>query len=412
LVLGKRAFDVEAVREQFPALERRYKGRRVVYLDGPGGSQVARGAIEAIAGYMTRGGANLHGAFVTSRETEEIIANARRAAAAFLGADPDEVAFGHNMTTITLGVSRALSKGWDENSEIVVTEIDHRANVDPWVLAAADRGATVRRIPVDAGTLTLDLSNLDELINERTKLVAVNLASNAVGTISDVARVSERAREVGAVVAVDAVHAAAHVPLDRDALGADVLTCSAYKFFGPHVGITAIRRGIFEAMEPYKLAPGPGRIPDKLETGTQNHEGLAGVEAAISFIATLGSGKTLREKLVSGMREVEAYEAELADSARVRLREIPGVTLYAAPDDVRKTPTLAFRLDGWSPVEVCEHMSERGIFIAGGDFYATTLARKLEIAETGGFVRAGLAPYNTAEEVDAFLDALENLAAR
>ncbi len=250
MVLGKRAFDVEAVREQFPALERRYKGRRVVYLDGPGGSQVARGAIEAIAGYMTRGGANLHGAFVTSRETEEIIAGARRASAAFLGADPDEVAFGHNMTTITLAVSRALSKGWGEKDEVVVTEIDHRANVDPWVLAAADRGAAVRWIPVDASTLTLDLADLDELINERTKLVAVNLASNAVGTVSDVARISERAHEVGAAVAVDAVHAAAHIPLDRDALGADVLTCSAYKFFGPHVGVTAIRRDLFEAMEP------------------------------------------------------------------------------------------------------------------------------------------------------------------
>ncbi len=412
MVLGKKAFDVEEVREQFPALGRRYNGRRVAYLDGPGGSQVVRGAIEAVAGYMTRGGPNLHGAFVTSRETEEIIAGARRASGAFLGADPDEVAFGHNMTTLTLAVSRALSKGWDESSEVVVTEIDHRANVDPWVLAATDRGAAVRWLPVDAATLTLNLTNLDELINERTRLVAVSLASNAVGTVNDVARISERAREVGAIVAVDAVHAAAHIPLDRDALGADVLTCSAYKFFGPHVGITAIRRDVFEAMEPYKLAPGPGRIPDKLETGTQSHEGLAGVEAAISFVATLGSGATLREKLVSGMQEIESYEADLANSARVRLREMSGVTLYAAPDGVRKTPTLAFRLEGRSPVEVCEHMSERGIFVAGGDFYATTLADKLGINETGGFVRAGLAPYTTAEEIDAFLAALEGLAGR
>ena len=401
---------MEWVREQFPALGRRYDGRRVVYLDGPGGSQVTRGAIEAVAGYMTRGGANLHGAFVTSRETEEIIAGARRASAAFLGANPDEVAFGHNMTTITLAVSRALSKGWNAGDEVVVTGIDHRANVDPWVLAAADSGASVRQIPVDTETLTLDLADLGEIINERTKLVAVNLASNAVGTVNDVARVSERAREVGAVVAVDAVHAAAHIPLDRDALGADVLTCSAYKFFGPHVGITAIRREIFEAMEPYKLAPGPGSIPDKLETGTQNHEGLAGVQAAISFIATLGTGETLREKLTSGMQEIEAYEAGLAESARAKLREKPGVTIYSAPDLVRKTPTIAFRLEGRSPLEVCEYMSERGIFVAGGTFYATTLADRLGIDDTGGFVRAGLAPYNTAEEVDAFLDALEGLA--
>ena len=412
MVLGKGAFDVEAVRGQFPALGRTYGGRRVAYLDGPGGSQVARGAIEAVASYMTRGGANLHGAFVTSRETEEIIAGARRVSAAFLGAEPEEVAFGHNMTTITLAISRALSKGWDESSEVVVTEIDHRANVDPWTLAAADAGASVRWIPVNTQTITLDLTNLDELINERTKLVAVNLASNAVGTINDVARISERAHEVGAVVAVDAVHAAAHIPLDRDALGADVLACSAYKFFGPHVGITAIRRGLFEEMKPYGLAPGPAHIPDKLETGTQNHEGLAGVEAAISFISTLGSGTTPREKLVSGMGEIETYEAGLAASARTRLREMPGVTLYAAPDGVPKTPTLAFRLQGRAPLEVCEHMSERGIFVAGGDFYATTLADKLGLNESGGFVRAGLAPYNTAEEVETFLDALGELAAR
>ncbi|QIN77311.1 cysteine desulfurase-like protein [Rubrobacter marinus] len=410
MVLGRRTFDVEAVREEFPALGRRYNGRRVAYLDGPGGSQVVRGAIEAVAGYMTRGGANLHGAFVTSRETEEIIAGARAASAAFLGAEPDEVAFGHNMTTLTLAISRALSKGWDGNTEVVVTEIDHRANVDPWTLAAADRGTSVRWIPVDAETLTLDLTNLDELVNERTKLVAVNLASNAVGTVNDVARISERAREVGAVVAVDAVHAAAHIPIDRDALGADVLTCSAYKFFGPHVGVTAIRRDLFETLAPYKLAPGPSHAPDKLETGTQNHEGLAGVEAAISFVSSLGGGTTLREGIVSGMEAVEAYEAELAASARARLREMPGVTLYASPDGVRKTPTIALRLEGRSPLEVCEHMSERGIFVAGGDFYATTLAGKLGLDGSGGFVRAGLAPYNTAEEVDAFLDALEELA--
>jgi len=409
MTVSKRAFDVQAVREHFPALRRTENGRRVVYLDGPGGSQVARGAIEVMTRYMAEGGANLHGAFVTSRETEEIIFETRHAAASLLGAEPDEVAFGHNMTTITLAVSRALSRTWKEGDEAVVTELDHRANVDPWLLAAADRGAKARWLRVNTDTLTLDLADLEETINERTKLVAVNLASNAVGTVTDFARISARTREVGAVVAVDAVHAAPHVPIDRDAIGADIITCSAYKFFGPHVGVTAIRRDLFESLEPYKLAPGPGEIPDKLETGTQNHEGLAGVRAAISFIASLGSGDTLRERITSGMETVESYEAGLAESARARLRTLPGVTLYAAPDGVRKTPTLAFRLAGRSPLEVCEHMAERGIFVAGGDFYATTLADRLGINATGGFVRAGLAPYNTEEEVEAFLEALEEL---
>jgi cysteine desulfurase family protein (TIGR01976 family) len=410
LTISKKVFDVEAVREQFPALGRKENGRRVVYLDGPGGSQVARGAIEAMMRYMEEGGANLHGAFATSCETEEIIAETRLAAASLLGAEPDEVAFGHNMTTITLAVSRALARTWRVGDEVVVSELDHRANVDPWLLAAADRGAKARWLRVNTDTLTLDLTDLEETINERTKLVAVNLASNAVGTVTDVARISDRAHEVGAVVAVDAVHAAPHIPLDRDALGADVITCSAYKFFGPHVGVTAIRRDLFESLEPYKLAPGPGQIPDKLETGTQNHEGLAGVRAAISFIASLASGETLSERISRGMETVESYEGGPAERARARLREMPGITLYAAPDGVRKTPTLAFRLAGRSPLEVCEHMSDRGIFVAGGDFYATTLADKLGINATGGFVRAGLAPYNTEEEVEAFLEALEELA--
>jgi cysteine desulfurase family protein (TIGR01976 family) len=410
LTVSKEIFDVEAVRERFPALERKVNGRRAVYLDGPGGSQVERGAIEAMTRYMAEGGANLHGAFVTSRETEEIIAEARQATASLLGAEPDEVAFGHNMTTITLAVSRALSRTWKEGDEVVVTELDHRANVDPWLLAAADRGAQARWLRVNTDTLTLDLTDLEETINERTKLVAVNLASNAVGTVSDVAKVAARAHEVGAVVAVDAVHAAPHILLDRDAIGADVITCSAYKFFGPHVGVTAIRRDLFASLEPYKLAPGPGQIPDKFETGTQNHEGLAGVRAAISFIASTGSGDTLRERLVNGMQAIESHEAGLAERTRAGLREMPGVTLYAAPDGVPKTPTLAFRLAGRSPLEVCEHMSERGIFVAGGDFYATTLADRLGINATGGFVRAGLAPYNTEEEVGSFLAALEELA--
>jgi cysteine desulfurase family protein (TIGR01976 family) len=310
------------------------------------------------------------------------------------------------MTTLTFAVSRALGRAWGPEDEIVVTELDHRANVDPWLLAARDAGAKVRWLPVDTATLTLDLGDLEGIVNERTKLVAVNLASNAVGTVPDVARISGRAREVGALVAVDAVHAAPHIPLNRDVIGADIVTCSAYKFFGPHVGISAIRREVFEALEVYSLEPAPKHIPDKLETGTQNHEALAGVTGAVEFVASLGSGESLRERIASGMEAVEAHEAELAGRVREDLATIPGVTLYAAPDEVRKTPTIAFRVAGRTPLEVCEHMAGRGIFVAGGDFYASTLSEKLGIRHSGGWVRAGLAPYNTEEELEAFLRAM------
>ena len=406
----QRTFDVMAVREQFPALQRTHNGRAVAYFDGPGGSQVARPAIEAVSGYMSRGGANLHGPFPTSVETEEILRDARQAAADLLGAEPDEVAFGANMTTLTFAISRALARTWDKDSEIVVTELDHRANVDPWLLAAAERGAAVRWVRVNPETLTLEGEDIEGAINEKTKLVAVGLASNAVGTVNDVAAIAKRAHEAGAFVAVDAVHAAPHIPVDRDAIGADILTCSAYKFFGPHVGVTAVKRDLLEALSAYKVEPAPDYIPDKLETGTQNHEGIAGVKGALDFIASLGDGGSQRERLLSGMWAVEEYEADLAARFRAALREIPGMEIYAAPEGVRKTPTVAFRVSGYTPREVTERMAQEGLFVADGHFYASTLARKLGIHDRGGWIRAGLAPYNTAEEVDNFVGSLARFA--
>ena len=405
----QQTFDVRAVRDEFPALSRLHGGRPVAYFDGPGGSQVAGSSIDAMTGYMRRGGANLHGVFPTSTETEEILAETRQACAAFLGAQADEVAFGANMTTLTFAVARALSRTWDRDSEIVVTELDHRANVDPWISAARERGAKVRWIGVDPETLTLNLKDLDQ-INASTRLVAVGLASNAVGTVNDVAAVAQKAHDFGAVVAVDAVHAAPHLPVDRDAIGADVITCSAYKFFGPHVGVTAIKRGLFEGMGVHRLDPAPAHIPDKLETGTQNHEGIAGVKGALDFICSLGNGNSRRERFLDAMRTVEEHETDLADRFRAQLRRLPGVTLYAAPDGVRKTPTVAFRLEGHAPLQVCRHAAEHGFFIAAGDFYASTLSRRLGLDGSGGFVRAGLAPYNTEEEVERFVRVLEQIA--
>lgn len=400
-------YDVGGVRRRFPALGRVQGGRPVVYLDGPGGSQVVDVAIRAMTAYMERGGANLHGPFASSVETEGIIASVRGSAADFLNALPGEIAFGPNMTTLNYGISRALSRTWGEGDEVVVTELDHRANVDPWLQAAKDAGAAVRWLPLDTDTLTLDYEALESVITARTKLVAVGLASNIVGTVTDVARVSARAREVGALVAVDAVHAAPHIPVDRDALGADVLTCSAYKFFGPHVGLAAIRREVFDDLDVYRLDPAPPHSPDKLETGTQNHEGIAGVGGALDFIESLGGDETRRGRFAGAMRSVAEYEDRLAARLRESLAQTPGVTLHQAPNEAPKTPTVAFTVRGRGSDEVAARLSREGYFTAAGHFYASTVAARLGLPE--GVVRAGLAPYSTEDEVEGFVRALRNI---
>jgi len=399
-------FPIASVRQQFPALQRTYKGRQVTYLDGPGGSQVCQGAIDAVRVYMERGGANLHGQFVTSHETEENFAIARAAMADLLHAESDEIAFGPNMTTLCFSVSRALSRTWRPGDEIVVTEMDHFANVSPWVEAAKDRGVTVRTIPLDLEHLRLDLSHLDEIITERTRVVAVGLASNGIGAVNDVAAVSKVAKAKGALVVVDAVHAVPHFFVDRDAIGADVLLCSAYKFFGPHVGVACIRRGVFEDLEPYKVLPAPDYIPDKLETGTQNHEGLPGVTAAVEFIASLGTGSTRRERIRSGYAAIEEHENRIADRMRESLAALPGVRLFT-PGTVRRTPTIAMSIKDTSPLAFCKAMhEEHAMFVADGHFYALTLGEKTGVNAIGGWIRAGLAPYNSDEEATAFVEAV------
>ncbi len=405
----ERTYDIEAVRREFPALDRTHNGKPAVYLDGPGGSQMARPAIAAMLRYMERGGANLHGVFPTSVETEGILAGARESSAAFLGAEPDEIAFGANMTTLTYGISRALSREWGEDSEVVVTELDHRANVDPWLQAAEEKGARVRWLTLDPDTLTLNEGDIENVINENTKLVAVGLASNIVGTVSDVAKVSSIAHEAGAIVAVDAVHAAPHIPIDRDMLGADILTCSAYKFFGPHVGVAAVRAELLDSLDVYKVEPAPNYSPDKLETGTQNHEGIAGTTGALNFIASMGEGESLREKLLSGMKSIEEYEDGLAQRLRAALRETPGIKIYSAPDGAPKTPTVAFRSDSLSPRGICERMSDEGYFIGDGHFYASTVVERLGLHEKGGVVRVGIAPYTSEEEVEGFVESLRRV---
>jgi len=410
-MVNSNEFPIQSIRQQFPALNRTYKGKQVIYFDGPGGSQVVRSSIDSIAQYMMNGGANLHGQFVTSKETEAIIAEAKQAVADLFGASANEVAFGANMTTLTFALSRALSRNWKKGDELVVTELDHRANVDPWLAVADDLGLVVRWLRVNPQELTLDLSELNSVITGKTRLVAVGLASNGVGTINQVKQISKRAKEMGAIVVVDAVHAAPHFSIQRDEIGADIILCSAYKFFGPHVGIAVIQSDIFEDINPYKLKPAPIYIPDKLETGTQNHEGIAGITPAINFIAGLGQGATRAERLTSGFSRMEEYENRLAERIRTSLGTMPKITLYQAKASVKKTPTIAFEVEGISSLEVCRSMAEDyGIFVADGDFYATTLAELTGVSSRGGWVRVGLAPYNSDEEVERFLEALTELA--
>jgi len=359
---------------------------------------------------MENGGANLHGQFPSSHETEEILENAKLAIADLLGVKWYEVAFGPNMTTLTFSISRALARDWHEGDEIVVSEIDHRANVDPWLQVANDKGMKVRWLKVNPSTLTLDLSKLDDIITDKTKLVAVGLASNAVGTINDVAKIAKIAKSKGSLVAVDAVHAVPHFLVDRDTIGADILLCSVYKFFGPHVGIAAIRSDLFTMLKPYKVDPAPIYIPDKLETGTQNHEGIAGIEPAIEFIANLGSGSSRRERITSGYSAIEAHENRLINLMREELSKIEKVKLYQAPANVRKTPTIAFEVKGMSPLQVCKWMvEEHSIFIADGHFYANTLGDVIGVNVKGAWVRAGVAPYNSEEEVQKFIVAINEL---
>ncbi len=343
---------VSQFRQQTPALSRLADGQPPVYLDAPGGTQMPEPVLEAIRGYVRRGMANRHGAFQTSVETEELIARARDQARALLGADGYAIVFGQNMTSLCFELATSLARDWapgQSRDQVIVSEIDHHANVDPWRSVAADKGLHVGWLPVDTSRVVLDLGQLDQVVTPRCALTAVALASNAVGTIQDVARIARRAHEVGGITVVDAVHAVPHIAVDAAALGADVVLCSAYKFFGPHIGIMAIREELLDRIRFYKVAPAPARGPDKAELGSQNHEALAGLSAAIEFLAAFGSGGPLRERLTTAIGAIGAAEAPVAAMLQDGLAAIPGVRLYRAPPGEPKTPTIAFTVAGASP---------------------------------------------------------------
>jgi cysteine desulfurase family protein (TIGR01976 family) len=411
-------FDVEALRRRFPALAIEDGGRPVALFDGPGGTQVPDTVIEAIADYYRTSNANHDGPFLTSRRSDDRVHEAHQAIADLLGADSaDEIKFGANMTSLTFHISRSIGATMEPGDEIVVTILDHEGNVGPWKAIAADRGLVVRTVDIRTDDVTLDLASLDAALGPRTKLVAVGWASNAVGTINPVAEVGRRAHAVGAWTYVDAVHAAPHLALDVQAVGTDFLACSTYKFFGPHAGVLYGRAEVLAALPAYKLRPATYRF----ETGTGNFEGLNGVTAAVDYIASVGDaygGAALdgsrRERVVAGMRAIRRHEMDLFGRLMDGLDGIPGLAFYGIRDRARfeeRTPTAAVRLAGIEPRAVAEALGAEGIAVWDGDFYATGLIERLGLLESGGVVRIGLTHYNTADEVDRLLDALERIAA-
>jgi cysteine desulfurase family protein (TIGR01976 family) len=403
--------SVDAIRSRFPALERQHEGRPVAYFDGPGGTQVPLSVAEAVRAYLLRHNANTHWGFPTSAETDALIAGARSALADLLGGSPDEIIFGPNMTTLTFQLARALGRGFPPGSEILVTELDHRANVDPWLDMARMWNFEVRRVPFHVDTGTLDMHALEVAITDRTRLIAIGGASNALGTVNDLEAVATLARRRQCLLFVDAVHSTPHLPVDVAALDCDALACSPYKFYGPHVGVLWVRRRLLDSLQVSKLLPASDRSPERMETGTLNHEGIAGTLAAVEFLASLdGNAGSRRERLGRVMREMHARGDLLAERLWEGLKTLDGVRVFGpAPGTAPRTPTVSFVLHGVPSAEVSRRLAgDHGIFCSHGDFYATDVARRLGVAD-GGLVRAGAACYTSPDEVDRLIAAIRSI---
>jgi cysteine desulfurase family protein (TIGR01976 family) len=403
------ARSVDSIRADFPALDRREQGHRVAYFDGPGGSQVPRAVVEAMTDYLYHHNANTHWSYPTSMETDALLSGARDVYADFFNASAGDVSFGNNTTTIAFHLARALARGWREGDEIVVTELDHHANIAPWRAAAQDRGLVVRSVPLDVATFRTDWSELARALGPRTRMVAIGAASNALGTVTDVARACAMAREVGALSFVDAVHLAPHAVLDVQAIGCDFLACSSYKFYGPHAGVLFGRSSIVQSLDVPKLDPAPNEAPERLETGTQNHEGIVGAAAAVEWLASLStSSGTRRERLVRVMETLHARGDALVARLWSGLASTDGVTLFGPHPGTPRTPTVAFTVHGHTTDEVARRLVADGIFVSNGHFYAQTVAERLGRGEEG-FVRAGAACYTTADEVDRLVEGVRAL---
>ena len=397
------------VRRDFPALERRYEGKPVAYFDGPGGTQVPRQVVEVMNDYLYHHNANTHWNYPTSAETDAALDAARVALADFVNGDPTEISFGANMTTITFHLARGLAARWAKGDEVVVTELDHHGNIAPWTRLAAERGIVIRTVRMRPEEGVLDWADLEQAITPRTKLLAIGAASNALGTVTDVAAAARLAHAHGALVFVDAVHYAPHVLVDVKSLGCDFLACSAYKFYGPHVGVLWGKRDVIASLDVPKLIPAPEAPPERLETGTQNHEGIVGAAAAVDYLADLGTGASRRDRLISAYAKLHDQGTTLLERMWNGLSAIPGVRMYGCKPGLPRTPTVSFTLDGIVSDDVARSLARQAVFVSNGDFYATTVIERLGHA-ADGVVRAGCACYTTADEVDRLIAGVAGMA--
>ncbi len=415
---GDKLLDVSWVREQFPSLQLQVNGQAAAFLDGPAGTQVPKQVMDAVQNYYLKSNANTCGAFATSRSNDAIIASARTAMADFFNCDKDEVVFGQNMTTITFALARAIGRMLEPGDEIVVTALDHDANVAPW-RALEEMGMVIRQVDIHESDCTLDLEDLKRKINANTKLVAVGYASNAVGTINPVAEITKLAHAAGALMFIDAVHYAPHGPIDVRALDCDFLVCSPYKFFGPHMGTLYGKREHLLRFKPYKVRPAPDSLPDRWETGTQVQELIAGIGAAVDYLAELGrrcdpAAKDRRSALLAAYRTTREHEMTLLSRLVDGLLAIPSLRFFGISDPKRfdeRCSTVSVRLANHSPAKIAAFLGERGIFTWDGNYYALNLTERLGVEASGGLLRIGLVHYNTAEEVDRLLAALREIAA-
>ncbi|CAG0944765.1 cysteine desulfurase / selenocysteine lyase [Anaerolineae bacterium] len=413
-------YNVNEIRSHFPSLQ-----SDAIFFDNPGGTQVTQEVIDAISTYYKTANSNTHGAFTTSQRTDIVIAEARTAFADFLNAySSNEIIFGPNMTTLTFNISRALGRTLQPGDEIIVTHLDHDADIAPW-LALQERGAVVKWVDIHRDDCTLDIADFEQHLSTKTKIVAVGGASNAVGTINDLQTIISLAHMAGALVFVDAVHYAPHASMDVQDLDCDLLACSVYKFYGPHLGVLYGKYDLLAELPAYKVRPAENLPPHKFETGTANHEGIAGARAAIDYLASVGEkyGAPYAEQfpqfngrrlaLKTALTAIKEYENDLFKRMMVGLREIPNIHIYGITDFARfdyRTPTVAFTLDGHTPRAIAEKLGRKEIYVWDGNYYALALMERLGLEEQGGAVRVGLAHYNTAEEVDRLLDVMKRIA--
>ncbi len=411
------SLNVNEIRKEFPSLQEKFRGKPAIFFDNPGGTQVPQKVIDAIKDYLIRKNSNTHGLFETSVLTDLTIDEAHRAGADLLGANPEEIVFGSNMTTLTFHLSRSLAREISEGDEIIVTRLDHDANISPWLLMAEDRGAKIVWADINPEDCTLNMEELKSKINERTKIIAFCYASNASGTVNDVKTIVKWAKEVGATTYVDAVQFAPHGFIDVKEIDCDFLVCSSYKFFGPHLGILYGKREMLERLKAYKARPVPDSLPEKWETGTLNHEGLAGFISAVDYIAEIGvkyGGEGIssprRKKIKKAFEVINSYERELSVELLDKLSKIKNLKIYGIKDKSRlnqRVPVFSMRKEGKHPEEMAKILASENIFCWNGHFFAIELIRRLGLEEKGGFLRIGLVHYNTIEEIEKFISIIE-----